>query len=255
MTACVEVRTTPLTPAAGRRRQRQQRDQLLAVGLQSAAGLPEVCGRIPHRESRSHRQDRAVRLGRLLDEADHRVRVRHRAGRVHRPPVRSTRSSPSRDSWCALDDLIKQDNVDLTQYAKGLADVWKGNDGKQYGLPKDFDTIGIFYNKDMAAPPASPQEQLDTMEWNPTDGGTYEETIAKLTVDANGVHGDQPGFDKTNVKTYGLGLAGSGGGDWADRVQHVHRQQRTGPQQTNCGPPSTTTTIPSSRRPSPGGGR
>ena len=110
-----------------------------------------------------------------------------------------------------LDDLIKQDNVDMTQYAKGLADVWKGNDGKQYGLPKDFDTIGIFYNKDMAAAAGVTQEQLDTMEWNPQDGGTYEETIAKLTVDANGVHGDQPGFDKTNVKTYGLGLAGSGG--------------------------------------------
>ena len=112
----------------------------------------------------------------------------------------------------ALDDLIKQDNVDLTQYAEGLADIWKGTDGKQYGLPKDFDTVAIFYNKDMTAAAGVTQEQLDTMEWNPTDGGTYEETIAKLTVDANGVHGDQPGFDKTNVKTYGLGLSGSGGG-------------------------------------------
>ena len=112
----------------------------------------------------------------------------------------------------ALDDLIKQDNVDMTQYAEGLTDIWKGNDGKQYGLPKDFDTIGIFYNKDMATAAGVTQEQLNTLEWNPTDGGTYEETIARLTVDANGVRGDEPGFDKTNVKTYGLGLSGSGGG-------------------------------------------
>ena len=45
----------------------------------------------------------------------------------------------------------------------------------------------------------------------PTDGGTYEQAIAKLTVDKNGVHGDEPGFDKNNVKIYGLGLPGSGG--------------------------------------------
>ena len=70
-----------------RRRWRQQRDQLLDVGRQSAAGVPEMCGRVPDRESRSHGQDRAVRLGRLLDEADHRLRVRNRAGRVHRPPA------------------------------------------------------------------------------------------------------------------------------------------------------------------------
>lgn len=111
-----------------------------------------------------------------------------------------------------LDDLIKQDNVDLNQYSEGLADVWKGNDGKQYGLPKDFDTTGIFYNKAMATAAGVTQEQLATMEWNPTDGGTYEDVIAKLTIDNNGVRGDEPGFDKTNVKTYGLGLAGGGSG-------------------------------------------
>ena len=201
----------------------------------------------------SHREDRAVRLERLLDEADHRLRVRNRAGRVHRPPAKYPEFA-SRDNCVALDDLIKQDNVDLTQYARALADVWKGNDGKQYGLPKDLDTIGMFYNKEMAAAAGVTQEQLDTMEWNPTDGGTYEQTIAKLTVDANGVHGDQPGFDKTNVKTYGLGLAGSGGALRPDPVEHLHRQQRMD-RNGELGRPSTTSTIPNSRRPSPGGGR
>ena len=51
---------------------------------------------------------------------------------------------------------------------------------------------------------------MATLAWNPTDGGTYEEAIAKLTVDANGVRGDEAGFDKSNVEIYGLGPAGSG---------------------------------------------
>lgn len=62
-------------------------------------------------------------------------------------------------------------------------------------------------------------EQMAVLDWNPTDGGTYEEVIAKLTVDANGVRGDEPGFDKTKVEVYGLGLNGSGGAfgqtEWA----------------------------------------
>ena len=34
-----------------------------------------------------------------------------------------------------------------TSTSQGLADLWKGQDGKRYGLPKDFDTIALFYNK------------------------------------------------------------------------------------------------------------
>ena len=45
--------------------------------------------------------------------------------------------------------------------------------------------------------------QLD--EWNPQDGGTFEQIVAHLTVDANGVRGDEPGFDKNNVEVHGPG--------------------------------------------------
>jgi multiple sugar transport system substrate-binding protein len=110
-----------------------------------------------------------------------------------------------------LDDLVAKDGVPTDIYQPGLAELWVGNDGKRYGMPKDWDTVGLFYNQAMADAAGLTKEQLAALEWNPTDGGTYEETIAKLTVDANGVHGDQPGFDKGNVKTYGLGLSESGG--------------------------------------------
>ncbi len=55
-------------------------------------------------------------------------------------------------------------------------------------------------------------EQMANLDWNPQDGGSYEKAIAHLTVDKNGVRGDEAGFDKNNVAVYGLGLAGGGSG-------------------------------------------
>ncbi len=114
----------------------------------------------------------------------------------------------------ALDDQLKADNFKTDVYQKGLADLWVGQDGKRYGLPKDFDTVSIFYNKDLVKAAGIAEADLAKMTWNPTDGGTYEKTIAHLTIDNNGKRGDEAGFDKTKVKVYGLGLdGGSGGGN------------------------------------------
>jgi multiple sugar transport system substrate-binding protein len=109
-----------------------------------------------------------------------------------------------------LDDLIEQDKVDTTIYEDGLAELWVGSDGKRYGLPKDWDTIALFYNKDMTDAAGLTPEQMGSLVWNPTDGGTYEKAIARLTIDKKGKRGDEPGFDKANVKTYGLWMENSG---------------------------------------------
>ncbi|MCQ9165704.1 MULTISPECIES: sugar ABC transporter substrate-binding protein [unclassified Arthrobacter] len=110
-----------------------------------------------------------------------------------------------------LDDAVKAANINLNQYNAGLADLWVGQDGKRYGLPKDWDTISLFYNKKMAAAAGLSPAQMASLTWNPQDGGTYEKAIAHLTVDKNGKRGDEPGFDKNNVAVYGLGLPGSDG--------------------------------------------
>jgi multiple sugar transport system substrate-binding protein len=110
-----------------------------------------------------------------------------------------------------LDATLANDGFDVNQYQPGLADLWKGQDGKRYGLPKDFDTVAIFYNKKMTDEAGLTAEQLNELTWNPQDGGSYERAIAHLTVDENGVRGDAPGFDKENVAVYGLGLDGSAG--------------------------------------------
>jgi multiple sugar transport system substrate-binding protein len=110
-----------------------------------------------------------------------------------------------------LDETLAKDGFNVDQYQPGLADLWKGEDGKRYGLPKDFDTVAVFYNKKLVADAGVKEADLQNLTWNPQDGGTYEKTIAHLTVDENGVRGDEPGFDKTKVKVYGLGLDGGAG--------------------------------------------
>ncbi|MHA6512917.1 ABC transporter substrate-binding protein [Tessaracoccus sp. Z1128] len=114
----------------------------------------------------------------------------------------------------SLTATLEADGVDVGNYQEGLADLWVGQDGERYGLPKDFDTVAIFYNKALIADAGVDEAELATLEWNPEDGGTYEEMIAHLTIDNNGVRGDEPGFDKNKVAVYGLGLdGGSGGGN------------------------------------------
>ncbi len=109
-----------------------------------------------------------------------------------------------------IGDKVKADNLDLSIYQDGLADLWVGQDGARYGLPKDFDTVAMFYNEKMVADAGLTDAQLADLAWNPTDGGTFEQAIAALTVDKNGVHGNQAGFDKNNVAVYGLALSGNG---------------------------------------------
>jgi multiple sugar transport system substrate-binding protein len=100
--------------------------------------------------------------------------------------------------------------VDMNQYLPGLAELWKSPDGKQYGFPKDWDTVAIIVNEDMLADAGIAKQQLDTATWNPTDGGSFEQIIAKLSIDKNGRRGDEPGFDPNNVEVYGLGFDPNG---------------------------------------------
>jgi multiple sugar transport system substrate-binding protein len=79
-------------------------------------------------------------------------------------------------------------------------------------LPKDWDTIAMFYNKKMLAEAGVDPKAMETWTWNPKDGGTFEETIAKLTLDENGNNGLSPDFDKTKVKQYGFIHQGAGSG-------------------------------------------
>lgn len=96
--------------------------------------------------------------------------------------------------------------IDMNQYLPGLAKLWRSPSGKQYGFPKDWDTVALVVNQDMLDKAGITKRQLDTATWNPADGGTFQKIAAHLSVDKHGTRGDQPGFDANNVAVYGLGF-------------------------------------------------
>lgn len=104
-----------------------------------------------------------------------------------------------------LTPLIAADGVDMSGFLPGLAETWN-RDGAQYGMPKDWDTVAIVYNKAKLAEAGLTEADLKNLTWNPQDGGSYEKLIARLTVDATGKRGDEAGFDPKAVETYGLVL-------------------------------------------------
>jgi ABC-type glycerol-3-phosphate transport system substrate-binding protein len=104
-----------------------------------------------------------------------------------------------------LNSFISASKLNLNQYSVGVS-MWQYKDGKQYALPMDWASAGIFYNKTMLTKAGFTQQQVDNMTWNPTDGGTFTKMVAHMTVDDKGVRGDQPGFDKSHIKTYGIGV-------------------------------------------------
>jgi multiple sugar transport system substrate-binding protein len=112
-----------------------------------------------------------------------------------------------------IEPYVKKDNVDLSIYMVD-PNAWV-KDGKRYGLPKDWDTIAVFYNQEMFDKAGVDPAVMKTWTWNPKDGGTFQETMAKLTLDNKGRNGLDPAFDKKNVVQWGYvggpGDAGTGG--------------------------------------------
>jgi multiple sugar transport system substrate-binding protein len=105
--------------------------------------------------------------------------------------------------------LIAKDKVDTSIYLNGLYPLW-GKNGKQYGLPKDWDTIAVFYNLNMVKKAGLDPAKLSDWNWNPKNGGTFEQALRKLTVDDKGKNATQAGFNKKKVKQHGIAIAGGG---------------------------------------------
>lgn len=119
-----------------------------------------------------------------------------------------------------LTPFIERDGVDLSIYRKGLVEPWR-RDGRQYGLPKDWDTVALVYNKEMLKAAGIEPEELESLTWNPKDGGTFEQVVAKLSIDSEGDRGTSPEFDPESVVQYGIvnvmgaDVDGVGQADWS----------------------------------------
>jgi multiple sugar transport system substrate-binding protein len=81
-----------------------------------------------------------------------------------------------------LDQEVAKDKVDLSVYPKPLMDLYM-LDGKPYGLPKDMDTVGVWYNKKLFDAKKVPYPADD---WTWAD---FKTATAKLTDPAQGVYG------------------------------------------------------------------
>ena len=80
-----------------------------------------------------------------------------------------------------IDDMIAEQGIDVANYPAGLVALYN-IDGAQYALPKDFDTIGVWYNKALFDEAG--------VEY-PTDDWTWEDMAAKaaeLTKDDGSVY-------------------------------------------------------------------
>ncbi|MFC7457314.1 ABC transporter substrate-binding protein [Brachybacterium sp. GCM10030267] len=125
-----------------------------------------------------------------------------------------------------LDGIGPLDDLPADRFQEGLQELWTGPDGARYGIPKDYDTIAVMYDLAMIEEEGLSPEDLANLDWNPEDGGSFEQMLARLSVDANGVRGDQDGFDPANVARYGLAVAP--GTDYVGQTTWGHFALMTG---------------------------
>jgi multiple sugar transport system substrate-binding protein len=62
-----------------------------------------------------------------------------------------------------LDDRIASSGLDTSQFFPGYLSVFKGSDGKTYGLPKDGNTIAMAYNSDLVTSAPKTLDELMSM--------------------------------------------------------------------------------------------
>lgn len=105
-----------------------------------------------------------------------------------------------------LDDFISKDKIDLSQYPEALVKLYNVG-GKQYGIPNDFDTVGLFYNKEIFD---NAGVKYPTADW------TWDDVVAaapKLTDKSKGIYGiaaqnaNQNGFYNTMIQAGGYILS------------------------------------------------
>ncbi len=123
------------------------------------------------------------------------------------------------DILMPIDDLLESSDLDKSNYPEGLVNLYN-IDGKQYALPKDFDTIGVWYNKQIFDDAGVPY---------PTDDWTWEDMadMAKqLTKDDGSVYGIGAPYD-TQVGIYNTIYASGGEIISADKKSSGYDQPET----------------------------
>ncbi len=114
------------------------------------------------------------------------------------------------DAWLDLQPLVEKYNYDLTQFPESLVNLYRTEEGL-VGIPFAVFPSLIFYNKDLfdeaelPYPPANFNEPYvlngEEREWN---WETLADLAVELTVDANGLTPNDPGFDPNQIRQFGF---------------------------------------------------
>lgn len=92
--------------------------------------------------------------------------------------------------------------ADHDEWQKPVVDLYTRK-GKLWGVPQLWDSIALYYNKDLVEAAGVDTSKL---AWTPKagDGDTLLEASRKLTTDKKGKHPGESGFDAGNIATYGF---------------------------------------------------
>ncbi len=80
--------------------------------------------------------------------------------------------------------------------------------GAMWAVPQLTDAgIAVYFNADLIEAAGVSLDRLVAMRWSPGDVDTLRPLLATLTVDADGHHADEPGFDPGRVRQWGYNAA------------------------------------------------
>lgn len=89
------------------------------------------------------------------------------------------------------------------EWTQSVVDLYT-RDGSLWGVPQLWDSIGLYYNKDLTDAAGVDPANL---EWVPNSGGQMDSLVTAataLTTDAAGLHPGEEGFDPNTRQSYGF---------------------------------------------------
>ncbi|ORB34305.1 ABC transporter substrate-binding protein [Mycobacterium paraseoulense] len=123
----------------------------------------------------------------------------------------------------SADDIFWLSNAYLAAYADSgrlmkidrAAPAWDSavvdqftRGGALWGVPQLTDAgIALYYNADLLAAAGVDPAELNGLRWSADGGDTLRPMLARLTVDADGRHGNATGFDAGRVRQWGYNAA------------------------------------------------
>jgi len=117
-----------------------------------------------------------------------------------------------------LTPLIKASHINMAQYYPQLVAL-HSRGSAIYGLPKDWDTIALYYNKAYFA--KLHLTVPDNLSWSPDGTGSLVTFLKEATTDTSGHNALSPQFHPNKVAVYALGVDNDPQAGWGNYVAEL----------------------------------